>query len=99
MPIFCSKWKNGESCSAMAVAQDGETLVSASRSIKWWSVSKKSVVRTFTGHATPIFSLLLVSPTSGDNYVISAAQNDRLLNAWLVYIRVIIFMFSNFIVL
>ncbi|KAG8305641.1 WD repeat-containing protein 43 [Homalodisca vitripennis] len=76
------KWRNGEACSAMAVSPDGEMLITASRSIKWWSVEKRTVIRTFTGHATPVIRLAFLTSLSGDNYVISAAQKDRLVNAW-----------------
>lgn len=66
----------------MAVSKDGEMLVTAARSIKCWNLAQQTVIRTFTGHASLVVKLLMVSSMSGDNYVISAAQNDRLLNAW-----------------
>lgn len=81
MCCFNSKWKNGEVCSALAVSADGESLVSASRTIKWWSLADKRVVKTFTGHAAPVSHLAYVH-SAADTYVLSAANNDRLLSAW-----------------
>ncbi|XP_054284738.1 WD repeat-containing protein 43 [Macrosteles quadrilineatus] len=77
-----SKWKNGENITAMAVTRDGEMLITAARSIKCWNVATQTVVKSFIGHASPVFRLLPVSSSTGDNYLISAAQNDRLLSAW-----------------
>lgn len=66
----------------MQVSANGKSLLTASRDIKWWNVETRSLIRTFTGHASPVFSLTVVSLPSGDLYCVSAAQNDRLLNTW-----------------
>lgn len=69
----------------MLVSSNGRTLLTASRSIKWWDVEKQTVIKIFTGHVSPVFTMAYISVPSGDEYVISAAQNDRLLNAWYIF--------------
>lgn len=77
------KWKIGtDSATAMQVSHNGKTLLTASRNIKWWDVETQTVIKVFTGHVSPVFTMTYISVPSGDDYVISAAQNDRLLNAW-----------------
>lgn len=93
------KWKTGtDSVTAMLVSSSGRTLLTASRSIKWWDVEKQTVIKIFTGHASPVFTMAYISVPSGDEYVISAAQNDRLLNAWYIFcfrIQCIIYSFQK----
>ncbi|KAI0215238.1 WD repeat-containing protein 43 [Lamellibrachia satsuma] len=89
------KWKADKASifSICLCGSDSHMLV-ASRSIKLWDLHRKEVVRTFTGHATEVFRMISVRHTleeAGDStaqvegtYFLSAAINDRLINAWQV---------------
>ncbi|XP_067007898.2 WD repeat-containing protein 43 [Anabrus simplex] len=80
-----SKWKAGsEGVTCVLVLPDGKTLLSASRTICWWNLENKEMIKKFIGHASDIVSLTFVSSssTTADNYVVSAARGDRYLSAW-----------------
>ena len=76
-----SKWKSGkENVHCILALSNNKTLLTASCSIKLWDLEKKNVIRTFTGHATEISTLLEVPDR--DDYFISAAKGDRVISAW-----------------
>uniref|UniRef100_T1IMG5 Small-subunit processome Utp12 domain-containing protein n=1 Tax=Strigamia maritima TaxID=126957 RepID=T1IMG5_STRMM len=81
------KWKYGHGGVTSLCLLSDQSLMSASRKIHWWDLDKHKTVRKFSGHATEVMQLLHVSypkdpPDSG--YLISAAADDRYLNAWLL---------------
>ncbi|XP_060593577.1 WD repeat-containing protein 43-like [Ruditapes philippinarum] len=79
------KWKGDKGPVYSLCKCSNEHLLSAGRSIKLWDLKTKQELKRFTGHATEVFKLLHV-PTSPDSlensYFLSAAANDRLVNAW-----------------
>ncbi|XP_076631945.1 WD repeat-containing protein 43 [Colletes latitarsis] len=77
------KWKSGRGkTTSLALSKDGESLLSGERIIKWWDLSTRQLVRTFTGHANQITCLCTLKMPSGSNYVISGACGDGCLNVW-----------------
>ncbi|XP_062934310.1 WD repeat-containing protein 43 isoform X2 [Cynocephalus volans] len=87
------KWKgDNSSVSSLCISPDGKMLLSAGRTIKLWVLETKEVYRHFTGHATPVSSLLFTTirppnesqPFDGITglYFLSGAVHDRLLNVW-----------------
>ncbi|CAH0747818.1 unnamed protein product [Bemisia tabaci] len=76
------KWFAGTGrITSLALSGDGSYLYSASRSIQWWDLESKSVIKKFTGHSSAITSLSHVSTLSG-NYLLSAAKDDKFISAW-----------------
>ncbi|XP_008844698.1 WD repeat-containing protein 43 [Nannospalax galili] len=89
------KWKgDNSSVSSLCISPDGKMLLSAGRTIKLWVLETKEVYRHFTGHATPVSSLMFTTvrppnesqPFDGVTglYFLSGAVHDRLLNVWQV---------------
>uniref|UniRef100_A0A5F5PNV8 WD repeat-containing protein 43 n=1 Tax=Equus caballus TaxID=9796 RepID=A0A5F5PNV8_HORSE len=89
------KWKgDNSSVSSLCISPDGKMLLSAGRTIKLWVLETKEIYRHFTGHATPVSSLLFTTirppnesqPFDGITglYFLSGAVHDRLLNVWQV---------------
>ncbi|XP_006880747.1 PREDICTED: WD repeat-containing protein 43 [Elephantulus edwardii] len=89
------KWKgDNSSVSSLCISPDGKMLLSAGRTIKLWVLETKEVYRHFTGHATPVSSLMFTTirppnesqPFDGITglYFLSGAVHDRLLNVWQV---------------
>uniref|UniRef100_A0ABI7WP53 Small-subunit processome Utp12 domain-containing protein n=2 Tax=Felis catus TaxID=9685 RepID=A0ABI7WP53_FELCA len=89
------KWKgDNSSVSSLCISPDGKMLLSAGRTIKLWVLETKEIYRHFTGHATPVSSLVFttVRPPSESQpfdgvtglYFLSGAVHDRLLNVWQV---------------
>ncbi|KAM9635538.1 WD repeat-containing protein 43 [Trichechus inunguis] len=89
------KWKgDSSSVSSLCISPDGKMLLSAGRTIKLWVLETKEVYRHFTGHATPVSSLMFTTirppnesqPFDGITglYFLSGAVHDRLLNIWQV---------------
>lgn len=80
--VFFRKWKCGK-FSAIALADDGLSFVSAKKEIKWWDISgeKETLQKSFTGHSTDVFCLSFVR-ICGEPCVMSAAVGSRLLHAW-----------------
>lgn len=77
------KWKSGKGkVTAMAILPDGKSLISAERAIKWWNLSTKQVICTFTGHASQVTTLNLVKVDNDTGYLISGASGDGYLNVW-----------------
>ncbi|KAL2724285.1 WD repeat-containing protein 43-like [Vespula squamosa] len=77
------KWKSGKAkVTALAVMQDGKTMISAERIIKWWNLSTKQIIRTFTGHAGQVTSLNPITVNKNASYLISGASEDGYLNIW-----------------
>ncbi|KAI4501476.1 hypothetical protein M0802_003353 [Mischocyttarus mexicanus] len=78
-----SKWKSGKAkVTALEVTQDGKFIISAERIIKWWNLSTKQVIRTFTGHAGQVTSLNAITVNQDISYLISGASEDRYLSIW-----------------
>ncbi|KAM6179436.1 WD repeat-containing protein 43 [Erethizon dorsatum] len=89
------KWKgDNSSVTSLCISPDGKMLLSAGRTIKLWVLETKEVYRHFTGHATPVSSLMFTTirppnesqPFDGITglYFLSGAVHDRLLNVWQV---------------
>uniref|UniRef100_G1PGH0 WD repeat-containing protein 43 n=1 Tax=Myotis lucifugus TaxID=59463 RepID=G1PGH0_MYOLU len=89
------KWKgDNSSVSSLCISPDGKMLLSAGRTIKLWVLETKELYRHFTGHATPVSSLMFTTvrppnesqPFDGISglYFLSGAVHDRLLNVWYV---------------
>ncbi|KAM5292491.1 WD repeat-containing protein 43 [Ctenodactylus gundi] len=89
------KWKgDNSSVTSLCISPDGKMLLSAGRTIKLWVLETKEIYRHFTGHATPVSSLMFTTvrppnesqPFDGITglYFLSGAVHDRLLNVWQV---------------
>ncbi|XP_043279582.1 WD repeat-containing protein 43 [Venturia canescens] len=77
------KWKSGKSkVTALAVSDDGKFLLSADRTIKWWDLSSKCLIASFTGHANQVTFLRTVRFDNEDSYVISGATGEGYLSIW-----------------
>lgn len=77
------KWKSGKAkVTALAILSNGKSLLSAERIIKWWNLTTKHVIRTFTGHATPVTFLHTIQVDSATSYLISGASADSHLSVW-----------------
>ncbi|KAK2586858.1 hypothetical protein KPH14_009796 [Odynerus spinipes] len=77
------KWKSGKAkVTALAVTQDGKSIISAERIIKWWDLSTKQIIRTFTGHAGQVTSLNSITVNKNTSYLISGASEDGYLSVW-----------------
>lgn len=77
------KWKSGKGkTTSLAVSEDGKHLLSGERVVKWWNLSTKQLIKTFTGHANQVTCLSIVKIPSGSNYVISGACGDGCLSVW-----------------
>uniref|UniRef100_A0A8C4R9F0 WD repeat domain 43 n=1 Tax=Eptatretus burgeri TaxID=7764 RepID=A0A8C4R9F0_EPTBU len=90
--VVKSKWKGDKSCvTALCISPDGHSLLSAGRSIKLWDIASKSLLQTFTGHATAVTMLAFAThaPPSSETsdgisglYFTSCAEDDRFVNVW-----------------
>ncbi|XP_033329925.1 WD repeat-containing protein 43 [Megalopta genalis] len=77
------KWKSGKGkTTSLAVSEDGKSILSGERVVKWWDLSTKQLIKTFTGHANQVTCLSTVKIPSGSNYVISGACGDGCLSVW-----------------
>lgn len=82
------KWKADKGSIHSVRLCTSNHLLTAGRSIKLWDVETTELLKTFTGHKTEVFSLSPIHHTarsteSPENmYFISAARNDRTVNAW-----------------
>ncbi|KAK6177405.1 hypothetical protein SNE40_015512 [Patella caerulea] len=86
------KWKADKGAVYSVCVSSNKYLLSASRSIKLWDIDgKKQLLKTFTGHATEVFRLIpipfcangsAINGSHTDFYFLSAALNDRTVNAW-----------------
>lgn len=93
MTLTCSSWKTGsEKIACVLASPDGAHVLSASQSIKLWDAATRKLLKTFTGHASPVLSLTFVpKPASnGEYYFLSTAKGDRYINVWWVFFLVII---------
>lgn len=78
------KWKADNVAVHSICVLDCNNLLSASHLIKWWNIKKKTVLKTFMGHASEVIRLI---PLKNDDkfensYFLSAAVGDRVINAW-----------------
>ncbi|XP_012145844.1 WD repeat-containing protein 43 isoform X2 [Megachile rotundata] len=77
------KWKSGKGkTTSLIVTEDGKSLLSGERVVKWWDLNTKQLIRTFTGHANQVTCLCAVKMPLGHNYVISGAYGDGCLSVW-----------------
>ncbi|XP_078040921.1 WD repeat-containing protein 43 [Augochlora pura] len=77
------KWKSGKGkTTSLAVSEDGKSILSGERVVKWWDLASKQLIKTFTGHANQVTCLSIVKTPSGSNYVISGACGDGCLSVW-----------------
>ncbi|XP_070151555.1 WD repeat-containing protein 43 [Polyergus mexicanus] len=77
------KWKSGKAkVTALAIPANGKSLLSAERIIKWWSLTTKQLIRTFTGHANHVTFLHTVKLDDSTNYLISCARADSYFSVW-----------------
>lgn len=77
------KWKSGKAkVTALAILSNGKSLLSAERIIKWWNLTTKQLIRTFTGHANHVTFLNIVQVDSTTSYLISSARADSHLSVW-----------------
>lgn len=77
------KWKSGKAkVTALAIPANGKSLLSAERIIKWWSLTTKQLIRTFTGHANHVTFLHTVKVDDSTSYLISGARADGHLSVW-----------------
>ncbi|XP_069117175.1 WD repeat-containing protein 43-like [Argopecten irradians] len=83
------KWKADKGSIHSVCVCSTHHLLSAGRTIKLWNTQTHEMLKRFTGHSTEVFRLLPVPFTmnfNGDSvdslYFLSAAVNDRILNAW-----------------
>ncbi|GAB1868035.1 WD repeat-containing protein 43 [Camponotus japonicus] len=77
------KWKSGKAkVTALAIPANGKSLLSAERIIKWWSLTTKQLIRTFTGHANQVIFLHTVKVDDSTSYLISGARADGYLSVW-----------------
>lgn len=82
--ILC-KWKSGKAkVTALAIVTDGKSVISAERIIKWWDLTTKQLIRTFTGHANQIMFLRSIRLNETTSYLISSACADGHLSVWLL---------------
>jgi len=84
-------WKaDHRAAKSISISADGAFLISASRKIKFWDAKSHRLLQIFTGHATPVDTLLFIHPPTVENkgnlasrpYFISAARDDRVINIW-----------------
>lgn len=79
------KWKSGNAkVTALAILMDGKSLISAEKIIKWWDLSTRQLIRTFTGHANQVTSLHPVKVNDTTSYLISGARADGYLSIWVL---------------
>ncbi|XP_011137937.1 WD repeat-containing protein 43 isoform X2 [Harpegnathos saltator] len=77
------KWKSGKmKVTALAVPVDGKSLLAAERTIKWWDLTTKQLIRTFTGHIDQVTSLHPVKIDDTTSYLISSSRSDNYLSVW-----------------
>ncbi|KAK3922503.1 WD repeat-containing protein 43 [Frankliniella fusca] len=79
-----SKWKTGDKVGCVLVSPDSKYILSAARSIKLWDCASHELLKTYTGHVSPVASLTFLSKTApnGDLYFFSTAKGDRYVNVW-----------------
>jgi WD40 repeat protein len=79
-----SKWKASKTAiTSISTDFTSKYLISSSKTITIWDLNSKSKLKTLTGHSNDIFTLeFLNNSPSTTHYFISAARNDRILNAW-----------------
>ncbi|XP_060063671.1 WD repeat-containing protein 43-like [Ylistrum balloti] len=83
------KWKADKGTIHSVCVCSPHHLLSAGRTIKLWNTQTHEMLKKFTGHATDVFRLIPVPFSmnlNGDSidslYFLSAAVNDRIVNAW-----------------
>ncbi|KAH3852349.1 hypothetical protein DPMN_094855 [Dreissena polymorpha] len=80
------KWQGDKGAVHSLCKCSSKHLLSAGRTIKLWDLANKHLLKTFTGHATEVFRMVHIPGGVNDNvensYFLSAAMNDRLVNAW-----------------
>lgn len=92
-----SKWKADKtSVHSVCMCPGGSALLSAGRTIQLWNLLTKSILKKFTGHASPVTRLRVVPRScqrSEENdplesveglYFMSSASSDRIVNVWQV---------------
>lgn len=79
-----SKWKASKTAiTSISIDPTNQYIICSSKTITIWDLKTKTKVKTLTGHSNDIFELEFVAQNNkGLQYFFSAAQNDRILNAW-----------------
>ncbi|XP_035221166.1 WD repeat-containing protein 43-like [Stegodyphus dumicola] len=78
-----TKWKAGTTAVYSICVVDENNLLSSCSSIQWWNIKEKTIIMTFSGHATEVFRLLPVNnEEEPSKYFLSAAVGDRVISAW-----------------
>lgn len=81
------KWKSDdEKITALAVLADGKSLLTAGQygAVKWWDLTTKQLIRTFTGHTHQVTFLRSVKVDHTTNYLVSSACMENYLAIWLL---------------
>jgi WD40 repeat protein len=75
-----SKWKASKTAiTALNLDTSSKYLLSSSKTITVWDLDTKTKVRSLTGHSSDILKMIFLSH---NNTFVSAALNDRIINAW-----------------
>ncbi|KAJ3092808.1 WD repeat-containing protein 43 [Quaeritorhiza haematococci] len=75
-----SKMKIGsKAVRRIKINHDGSLLLTADHQIKLWSWQGKTLIKTFTGHATQITACLF---SADSRYCITIAEQDRYISVW-----------------
>lgn len=81
-----NKWKSGKGkVTAIVVMSEGKFLLTADRLIKWWDLSTKQVIHTFSGHTSQITSLNIVNIDGKTSHLLSSSVNDSFISLWSLY--------------
>lgn len=79
-----AKWKADKFAVYCICILNDKYIISAGNSIKLWDIEQKSLIKNFEGHSTEIWRVL--SPRtenkSVNQYFISSALGERVINAW-----------------
>lgn len=88
MMIVDRKWNPDNKTITSIRAIDSKNILIAGHSIKWLDWENKTIIRTYSGHASEVRRLRHIKlPDSEEvigSYYLSSAVGDRMISAWLV---------------